>query len=223
MEGQRIKCAQYWPLQEKSQLSFSYLTLINNEVKEHQDYIITRLTIKDNSTKKEHNLTHLQFLSWPDYGVPHSACAMLEFRNKVREELKAGMKAVDWPEDRPAPPIVVHCSAGIGRTGKKLFFYLESQSDDSLIIGCIFFLIENIFILLLGTFITLDISILRLEECGLINIQSTVEKIRSQRANSIQTCSQYVFCYFALLEYAIINNMLEVGLTCCCCFQNFKF
>lgn len=116
------------------------------------------------------------FFSWPDYGTPPSACAMLEFRNRVRQELKAGMEVVNWPEEKPAPPIVVHCSAGIGRT---------------------------------GTFITLDISILRLEETGLINIQSTVEKIRSQRSNSIQMPDQYVFCYLALLEYSIINNMLE--------------
>lgn len=69
MEGQRSKCAQYWPPKEKSQLNFSYLTIINNEVKEHQDYIITSITIKDNSTKKEYNLKHMQFLQWPDYGV----------------------------------------------------------------------------------------------------------------------------------------------------------
>ena len=108
--------------------------------------------------------------------MPHSACAMLEFRQQVRQELKAGMEEVSWPAEKPAPPIVVHCSAGIGRT---------------------------------GTFITLDISILRLEETGLINIQSTVEKIRSQRANSVQMADQYVFCYLALLEYCIVNHMLE--------------
>jgi len=56
MEGQRIKCAQYWPSQENAKISFSYLTVINNKVEEHQDYIITRLTIKDNSMKKEYNL-----------------------------------------------------------------------------------------------------------------------------------------------------------------------
>lgn len=118
----------------------------------------------------------MQFLSWPDYGVPATACAMLEFRQKVRNELNAALAKCGWPETKPPPPIVVHCSAGIGRT---------------------------------GTFITLDISILRLEKTGLINIQSTVEKIRSQRAHSIQTQDQYVFCYLALLEYALINNVLE--------------
>lgn len=179
MENQRIKCSQYWPLQVNTQSTFSYLTVVNTEVKEFQDYTMTRLTIKDSSTKKEHKLTHMLYISWPDYGVPHSACAMLEFRQKVREELKAGMEEANWPADKPPPPIVVHCSAGIGRT---------------------------------GTFITLDISILRLEETGLINIQSTVEKIRSQRANSVQMADQYVFCYLALLEHCIINNMLESAL-----------
>lgn len=117
----------------------------------------------------------MQFVSWPDYGVPTTACAMLEFRQRVRDELQQSMNASDWPLERPAPPIVVHCSAGIGRT---------------------------------GTFITLDISILRLQKTGRVCIQNTVEKIRSQRAHSIQTQDQYVFCYLALLEYALINNML---------------
>ena len=176
MENQRIKCSQYWPLQVNTQQTYSYLTIVNTDVKEHQDYTMTKLTIKDGSTKKEHKLTHMLYNSWPDYGVPHSACAMLEFRQKVREELKAGMEEANWPADKPAPPIVVHCSAGIGRT---------------------------------GTFMTLDISILRLEETGLINIQSTVEKIRSQRANAVQMVDQYVFCYLALLEFCIMKNMLE--------------
>lgn len=110
MENQRIKCSQYWPLQKDSQLSFSYLTIVNEDVKEHQDYTITKLTVKDNSTKKEFKITHMQFCSWPDYGVPHSACAMLEFRQKVRQELKEGMKESNWPEDKAPPPIVVHCS-----------------------------------------------------------------------------------------------------------------
>lgn len=63
-EGQRIKCSQYWPFQENSQLNFSYLTVINNGVEENADYTITKLTIKDNSTKKEHKVTHMQFLRY---------------------------------------------------------------------------------------------------------------------------------------------------------------
>lgn len=61
----------------------------------------------------------------------------------------------------------------------------------------------------LGTFITLDICISRLEEVGTIDIRGTVEKIRSQRAFSIQMPDQYIFCHLALIEYAISKGMIE--------------
>ena len=62
---------------------------------------------------------------------------------------------------------------------------------------------------LIGTFITIDISIQRLESSGIVNIQGTVEKIRQQRAFSIQTHQQYFFCCTTLVEYALCNGMLE--------------
>lgn len=62
----------------------------------------------------------MQFTSWPDYGVPDSAMAMLEFLNQVRES-QARLTAAygsSWTGHPLGPPIVVHCSAGIGRTGE---------------------------------------------------------------------------------------------------------
>lgn len=59
-----------------------------------------------------------------------------------------------------------------------------------------------------GTFITLDICIARLEDIGTVDIKGTVEKIRSQRAYSIQMPDQYIFCHLALIEYAVSRGML---------------
>lgn len=59
-----------------------------------------------------------------------------------------------------------------------------------------------------GTFITLDICISRLEDVGTADIRGTVEKIRAQRAYSIQMPDQYVFCHVALIEYALLHNHL---------------
>lgn len=61
----------------------------------------------------------------------------------------------------------------------------------------------------LGTFITLDICISRLEDIGTVDIRGTVEKIRAQRAYSIQMPDQYVFCHMALIEYALANKLLN--------------
>lgn len=76
---------------------------------------------------------------------------------------------------------------------------------------------EKVLILLIshtGTFITLDICISRLRDMGTVDIRGTVERIRSQRAYSIQMPDQYVFCHLALIEYALSQGMLtEVDLT----------
>lgn len=70
-------------------------------------------------------------------------------------------------------------------------------------------LICNSLLCITGTFITLDICISRLEDVGTADIRGTVEKIRSQRAYSIQMPDQYVFCHLALIEYALSRNMIQ--------------
>lgn len=54
----------------------------------------------------------------------------------------------------------------------------------------------------------MDICISRLEDVGTADIRGTVEKIRSQRAYSIQMPDQYIFCHLALIEYAVSRGML---------------
>lgn len=75
----------------------------------------------------------------------------------------------------------------------------------------VLYCVINVLLLFLfvGTFITLDICISRLEDVGTADIRGTVEKIRSQRAYSIQMPDQYVFCHLALIEYAICHNFLN--------------
>lgn len=50
-------------------------------------------------------VTHYQFLGWPDHGVPKFATSLIEFNRRVKHEYS------------PGTPILVHCSAGVGRTG----------------------------------------------------------------------------------------------------------
>ncbi|UXI15499.1 protein furry [Sarcoptes scabiei] len=176
MERSRAKCCQYWPSDEKSSAKYGNFAVINNHVEQDKDWIISNLTLVNNETEESRSVVHMQFTSWPDFGVPQSAIAMLEFRQKVRDYQQQLLPTIEWKGHPLGPPIIAHCSAGIGRT---------------------------------GTFITIDISIQRLEDRGRIDIKKTVEKIRLQRAYSIQMPDQYVFCCLAVLEYAIWKGLLE--------------
>ncbi|XP_037723932.1 tyrosine-protein phosphatase non-receptor type 9 isoform X5 [Drosophila subpulchrella] len=178
MERGRVKCGQYWEPTEESSLEFGDYHVRTISVECNEDYMVASLELRNIKTDEIRNVSHWQFTSWPDYGVPSSAMAMLNFLQKVREKQAELVNALGdtWAGHARGPPIVVHCSAGIGRT---------------------------------GTFITLDICISRLEDVGTADIRGTVEKIRSQRAYSIQMPDQYVFCHLALIEYAYSRGMLQ--------------
>lgn len=58
------------------------------------------------------------FTAWPDHGVPQYATSLLSYRRKVRSF-----------DDPSAGPTVIHCSAGVGRTGTFLALdYLLDQA-----------------------------------------------------------------------------------------------
>ena len=54
----------------------------------------------------------------------------------------------------------------------------------------------------------MDICIRRYEDQNIIDVQGTVERIRSQRAHSIQVPEQYLFCHAAMIEYAKAKQLL---------------
>ncbi|XP_058525672.1 receptor-type tyrosine-protein phosphatase C [Ochotona princeps] len=106
-EGSRNKCAEYWPSMEEGTRAFGDVVVKINERKRCPDYIIQKLNItnkKEKSTGRQ--VTHIQFTSWPDHGVPEDPHLLLKLRRRVNafSNFFSG-------------PIVVHCSAGVGRTG----------------------------------------------------------------------------------------------------------
>ncbi|XP_030582812.1 receptor-type tyrosine-protein phosphatase C isoform X2 [Archocentrus centrarchus] len=106
-EGNRVKCAQYWPSPDReTELYEEFIVKLNSE-DHYPDYIIRRLSLTNKREKNsEREVTHIQFMSWPDHGVPGEPHLLLKLRRRVNafKNFFSG-------------PIVVHCSAGVGRTG----------------------------------------------------------------------------------------------------------
>lgn len=76
--------------------------------------------LSSHQTCEQRQVSHLQYLSWPDYGVPTSAVTLIDFLGAVKRQQRKMVKALgsQWCGHPLGPPMVVHCSAGIGRTGK---------------------------------------------------------------------------------------------------------
>nr|AAS06903.1 CD45 [Aotus vociferans] len=106
-EGNRNKCAEYWPSVEEGTRAFGDVVVKINQHKRCPDYIIQKLNIINKKEKTAgREVTHIQFTSWPDHGVPEDPHLLLKLRRRVNafSNFFSG-------------PIVVHCSAGVGRTG----------------------------------------------------------------------------------------------------------
>ncbi|KAL3319582.1 hypothetical protein Ciccas_001747 [Cichlidogyrus casuarinus] len=76
-------------------------------------------------------IRHYQFTAWPDYGAPDQAQPLLLFIRKVNQGRAAIQQQIKLNSRTRAPPevgpTVVHCSAGVGRTGA--FIVIDSQLE----------------------------------------------------------------------------------------------
>uniref|UniRef100_A0A3B3C349 Tyrosine-protein phosphatase non-receptor type 9 n=1 Tax=Oryzias melastigma TaxID=30732 RepID=A0A3B3C349_ORYME len=119
VERGRVKCGQYWPLEEGKAEKHGYFLIRNTHNQLFQDFQLTHLELYNTQSGEKREVSHYLYVSWPDFGVPKSASAMLDFREHVLERRKAAVQNLgsSWRGPPWGPPVVVHCSAGIGRTG----------------------------------------------------------------------------------------------------------
>ncbi|XP_069663353.1 receptor-type tyrosine-protein phosphatase T isoform X6 [Haliaeetus albicilla] len=103
VEVGRVKCVRYWP-DDTEVYGDIKVTLIETEPL--AEYVIRTFTVQKKGYHEIREIRQFHFTSWPDHGVPCYATGLLGFVRQV--------KFLNPPE---AGPIVVHCSAGAGRTG----------------------------------------------------------------------------------------------------------
>ncbi|KAH3837859.1 tyrosine-protein phosphatase non-receptor type 9-like isoform X2 [Dreissena polymorpha] len=116
-EKGRVKCGQYWP-EQTGLLECGEFIVTSTAIEQNREYTITTLRLLNTNTSESRSVQHLQFTSWPDYGIP-PASGFLEFILRVRACQAENTRLLEpsWQGHPLGPPMVVHCSAGIGRTG----------------------------------------------------------------------------------------------------------
>ena len=123
IERHRQKCGQYWPedVGESLIIGENKFIVTSNQLENVEDFVVTFLELTNVESEEKRQVVHFQFISWPDYGVPDSALSMLTFLQRVREkqnEMTGELFSLGtWKGHELGPPMVIHCSAGIGRTG----------------------------------------------------------------------------------------------------------
>eukprot|EP01147_Barroeca_monosierra_P009833 gene9833-2026_t len=106
IEGGKLKCHRYWPEDTQQQGMYGSLEVVLGPKKDKSNHITRHMLIRNHATKEERELVHFLYTAWPDHGVPNTANELLVFRKAINKECRGGMARV-----------LVHCSAGVGRTG----------------------------------------------------------------------------------------------------------
>ncbi|XP_075949723.1 receptor-type tyrosine-protein phosphatase H-like isoform X2 [Anarhichas minor] len=105
-EGGRTKCERYWPADTKP-CSFGQLLVTIRSEQQEPNWTLREFRVKHGNTSEERTVRHFHFTAWPDHGVPQGTEVLIQFRELVRQHIDREERA----------PTVVHCSAGVGRTG----------------------------------------------------------------------------------------------------------
>ncbi len=153
-------------------------------------------------------ITQIHYSSWPDFGAPASPGQLLglvELSNLMQRRTAAPtqpLRTEDPESDEESRPILVHCSAGCGRTGTfctidSVIDMLKRQRKEAKSGGVP---MDSVTSAGQGHRAT-DLHGKWISDQDLDLIEKTVEDFRGQRLSMVQSLKQYVLCYETVLEW----------------------
>lgn len=144
-EGGLLKCGNYWQEDEHGHLRVQLISQAGDDNEKpataattgfdfgvaaasprpaagHDEGTIKRifkLTNLDLPDTPSRLITQIQCVSWPDFDVPDSPVTLLNLIKEVDTAMNEmhGFEGAQTQEHEEMPPVLVHCSAGVGRTG----------------------------------------------------------------------------------------------------------
>ncbi|KAJ2339199.1 hypothetical protein GGF43_006697, partial [Coemansia sp. RSA 2618] len=121
VEAGQTKCAVYWPTAIGQPLIAGNITVTlgSERALEMCPAVVVRKMVLQNTARggAGRTVTQLHFTGWPDHGVPQSPVPMLQMIQELRTNIQPSSDT----------PVVVHCSAGVGRSGT--FIIIDAAVD----------------------------------------------------------------------------------------------
>ncbi|XP_044067860.1 receptor-type tyrosine-protein phosphatase V-like isoform X2 [Siniperca chuatsi] len=102
-----VLCDLYWPL-EQGTVYHGLIQVTTVTRKQGPDYFSTTINLRQRDCPTDRIITHYYYPSWPDQGIPKKSSSLCAFTEHVRQHLETSPRL---------GPAVVHCSAGVGRSG----------------------------------------------------------------------------------------------------------
>ncbi|XP_032997437.1 tyrosine-protein phosphatase non-receptor type 21 isoform X2 [Lacerta agilis] len=116
-EGCREKSFRYWPRlgSRHNTVTYGRFKITTRFRTDSGCYATTGLKIKHLLTGQERTVWHLQYTDWPEHGCPEDIKGFLSYLEEIQSVRRHTNSTAD--PTAPNPPLLVHCSAGVGRTG----------------------------------------------------------------------------------------------------------
>lgn len=185
IEKKQIKCHQYWPArigpEHRMQLNDVGLSVEYLKCEQFTNYSRRTFRLIDTESTKSREVIQFHYTTWPDFYIPTSPIAFLQFLKKVRD---SGALNAD------VGPAVVHCSAGIGRSGT---FCLVDTCLVLVIISAVHWAKKH----WLNVFHPFQIE---KEGENRVSVSELLVELRQSRMGLIQTADQLFFSYQAIIE-----------------------
>ncbi|CAC5365513.1 Coadhesin,Thrombospondin-1,Adhesion G protein-coupled receptor B1,Mucin-like protein,Receptor-type tyrosine-protein phosphatase gamma,Hemicentin-1,Thrombospondin-2,A disintegrin and metalloproteinase with thrombospondin motifs adt-1,Properdin [Mytilus coruscus] len=123
MEVAKVKCDKYWPEGGKPMVLGNLVLTLQSE-KERAAYVTREISVEDKKTKEKRNIIQYHFTAWPDHGTPDPLYLVLFHKHVISDH-----------SDVESGKLLVHCSAGIGRTGT--YIGLDALYEEGRVTGCV--------------------------------------------------------------------------------------